>query len=215
MATVPLPPRPEIPAIPVPPTTEGPQVWLFGRYHLDPSRRRLDCDGHAQELDPRALATLECLLRRAGDVVPRAVVIAEAWPGAAGVPDSSVSKVMRRLRLALGDSRGRVVQTVYGEGYRLALPATPLPALQGGATRRIPLEPPSTPSPARRSVATPLPANGDGPALEARTLPVGPVGGRTRRQDRRWLAWLPWTIAITATAVAASLAWMLLRRGAG
>jgi len=84
-------------------------------------------DDRERKLDPRACAVLLCLLRHAGEVVPRAMLIAEAWPAADAVFDSAVSKVMRRLRTALGDHAGHVLQTVYGEGYRLALPAVLLP----------------------------------------------------------------------------------------
>lgn len=110
---------------------------MFGDYRLEPAMRRLSARGQVRELDARALAVLECLLRHAECVVPRATLISEAWPGAAAVFDSAVSKVIRRLRIALGDSPGHVLQTVYGEGYRLALPAVLLPA--------EPLEPPRPP----------------------------------------------------------------------
>ena len=129
MATAPLPPTAPAPGgRPSPPRAPPAGTWLFGRYRLEPATRRLHADGRTRELDARALAVLECLLLRANRIVPRATLIAEAWPETDAVFDSAVSKVMRRLRTAMGDGHGHVLQTIYGEGYRLALPATHLPA---------------------------------------------------------------------------------------
>lgn len=96
--------------------------WRFGRYTLDTARRELEHGGHRVRLDARTLAVLECLLENAGSVVPRDVLIAQAWQRFP-VADSAVSKAMRRLRIALGNEAGTVLLTVYGVGYRLALPA--------------------------------------------------------------------------------------------
>src|SRR5690606_33614635 len=131
----------------------------------------------ARELDPRAMAVLECLLRRAGQVVPRAVLIEEAWTGLDTVFDSAVSKVMRRLRLALEDGQGHVLQTIYGEGHRLALPATLLPPAPGDGGAAAGQEAPGPGGEARPREAAPL-GHGRGPdthpgpaAAPERTLP--------------------------------------------
>jgi len=55
-------------------------------------------------------------------VLPRDGLIAQAWQRFP-VADSAVSKAMRRLRIARGHEAGTVLLTVYGVGYRLALPA--------------------------------------------------------------------------------------------
>ncbi|MEN1940252.1 winged helix-turn-helix domain-containing protein [Luteimonas sp. MJ174] len=175
-------------------------TWLFGRYRLEPALRRLHADGHAREIDARALVVLECLLRHAEHVVPRATLTATAWPDAPSVPDSAVSKVMRRLRIALGDGSGHVLQTIYGEGYRLALPAVQL--------GRAPVV---TPTPGRPPAA---------PAATAADSMHAPDEPRSvdaaARAGVAWRARLPWIIATTATLVAIGLAWLLLRpAGAG
>jgi DNA-binding winged helix-turn-helix (wHTH) protein len=192
-------------------STPGGQ-WLFGRYRLEPAKQRLHADDRARDLDARACAVLLCLLRHAEEVVPRATLIAEAWPGANAVFDSAVSKVMRRLRTALGDHSGHMLQTVYGEGYRLALPAVLLPPA------------PDTPD-------APAPDHGVGAAFspplvaEAKSAPDPSTPGAapqtgTQRPPRAspsgWLLWLPWTIAALATVAAVALAWLLLHpAGAG
>ncbi|MEN1972534.1 winged helix-turn-helix domain-containing protein [Luteimonas sp. MJ204] len=179
-------------------------TWLFGRYRLEPALRRLHADGRSRELDARALAVLECLLRHAERVVPRATLTAEAWPDADTVLDSAVSKVMRRLRTALGDSSGHVLQTIYGEGYRLALPAVQL-----GTAPARPQQPAS-----RQTPPAPIAAAAADSAREPSPAPGSPVD--TRRAPGTWRVWLPWIIAATATLVATRLAWLLLRpAGAG
>ena len=169
--------------------------WLFGRYRLETGSRRLWNGERARELDPRALAVLVCLLRRAGDVVPRGTLMAEAWPESGSVVDSAVSKVMRRLRLALDDPHGRVLQTIYGEGYRLALPVAAGPAAPGldGA------------SPGPRPAARTGPTAAAAPDTEPdRAGTDAPGSGQ-----RPWLARLPWIIAAVASLAALVLAWLL------
>ncbi len=182
-------------------------TWLFGRYRLEPAARRLHVDGRAREVDARAMAVLECLLLRANRIVPRATLIAEAWPEADAVFDSAVSKVMRRLRTAMGDGHGHVLQTIYGEGYRLALPATHLPAPPRGA------EWPAAAASADPDALMPpdMPAQ-PAPAIqpsEAADRP-GHFPAPTRRSA--WLARLPWIIATASTSLAGWLAWLLLAR---
>ena len=185
MATVPHPPIPPPAAgarTPQPAAREG--QWLFGRYRLEPASRRLmHADGWTRNLDARGCAVLLCLLRRAEHVVPRATLIAEAWPGVDSVFDSAVSKVMRRLRTALDDHSGHVLQTIYGEGYRLALPAVLLPP-------------------------APEPPPADPPGVDAWPAPAAPP--RPSSPLNPWLSRLPWAIAAVATLVALFLAWLLM-----
>lgn len=229
MVTVPLTPKPALPAgrTPAAPSTPGARTapageWLFGPYHLVTAPARLHAGERSRELDPRALAVLECLLHHAGEVVPRAVLIAEAWPDVDTVLDSTVSKVMRRLRIALGDAGGHVLQTVYGEGYRLALPATWLPSMAPapGAPPAAPVEPGADASATDTGAAT-----GIGPVVEpvsvaspaphgADTLPSAARPGQPMQppgRRRTWLAWLPWIVATLALLLAGYLGWLLMR----
>lgn len=225
MATVPLTPTPPLPAGrprtagAAPSSQAGPAgEWLFGPYHLLPASARLRAGERSHELDPRALSVLECLLRHAGEVVPRAILIAEAWPDVETVLDSTVSKAMRRLRLALGDGGGHVLQTVYGEGYRLALPATWLPSA-------VPAMHARQAAPAQGATAAGVAAAGPAAGLDG-ALPgpraAGPdasngleTASRPARagthRSRNWLAWLPWAVATLALLLAAWLGWLLMR----
>ncbi|MBJ6978040.1 winged helix-turn-helix domain-containing protein [Luteimonas sp. MC1895] len=212
------------------------EEWLFGRYRLVPAFRRLHAGERSVELDARALAVLECLLRHAERVVPRPTLIAEAWPEASIVFDSAVSKVMRRLRVALGDSHGTILQTIYGEGYRLALPATLLPPRPGtgatlhgsagagnGAARESPLRPKPI---GAASMPRGGPAQAQAPPAQAAAAaaadqalqpprPIPDASGKERTPPERapaWQLWLPWTIAALATLLSGGLAWLLLNR---
>lgn len=183
-------------------------AWLFGRYRLEPDSRRLWIGERSRELDARALAVLVCLLRRAGDVVPRGTLMAEAWPEAEVVFDSAVSKVMRRLRLALDDGHGHLLQTIYGEGYRLAVPAVllpPAPRLNGASPEAAHAVHAAHATHAAHAGAPPATAQPAAPATDSAT--ATPL-------RRRWLARLPWIIAVAATLVALVLGWLLAGRGA-
>lgn len=198
-----MPPAPESRLPPAAAGSGG--TWLFGRYRLDTATRRVHMGERAREVDARALAVLECLLRRAEQVVPRTVLIEEAWPGVDTVFDSAVSKVMRRLRLALDDGQGHVLQTIYGEGYRLALPATLLPPAPVPAA--LPARAPPLHPSAGAAVPPMAPAHDAGTGAGARHA----ADGRDAASRRAWLAWLPWGIAVASTLVAGWLAWLLLQ----
>lgn len=214
MATVPLPPASSSAGRP-PPVRASPDEWLFGRYHLVPATRRLHAGDRVHELDARAIAVLECLLRHAGEVVPRAMLIAEAWPVGVVVFDSAVSKVMRRLRMALGDSQGSVLQTIYGEGYRVALPATRLPPRPDSATVPASGAKPRSDCDADAASIAGTASGRRTPSASAHLIASAQPGTTAVARDRgghgRWLLWLPWVIAALATLVAGCLAWLLLR----
>lgn len=188
--------------------------WLFGQYRFEPASRHLHADGRVRELDARAAAALDCLLRHAGSVVPRALLIAEAWPDADAVLDSAVSKTMRRLRTAVGDRSGHVLQTVYGEGYRLALPAVLLPRAPGPQTLRAGEPPASTPldprTPEQPQDPPPHPPAAPGPH------PAPSPHPDPRPRSARGAGWqrLPWIIAAVATLAALALAWLVLHPAA-
>lgn len=173
--------------------------WRFGRYTLDIARRELEHGGHRVRLDVRTLAVLECLLEHAGSVVPREVLIAQAWQRFP-VADSAVSKAMRRLRIALGNDAGTVLLTVYGVGYRLALPAEREGADAGPATATRPPGPQASPLPSVPAAGATLPA------------PAGPPP-RQVRTPRNWTPRLTRARAgiIAALAGAAAAAWVLSR----
>ncbi len=80
--------------------------------------------GEAVRLTTAEYRLLEALVRQAGVVVPRAVLLRHLWgEGYAGEADS-LKVFVRRLRQKLGDdaARPRYIQTEWGVGYRFIAP---------------------------------------------------------------------------------------------
>jgi DNA-binding winged helix-turn-helix (wHTH) protein len=68
---------------------------------------------------------LTLLLERPGEIVTRAEIIQELWGPDTFVDfEQSIGAVMRKLRLALGDSATvpRYIETLRHKGYRFVLP---------------------------------------------------------------------------------------------
>ncbi|WP_280151750.1 alpha/beta fold hydrolase [Piscinibacter sp. XHJ-5] len=73
-------------------------------------------------LRPQAFAVLECLARRAGQLVSKDELIHEAWPGLV-VTDDSLVQCIKLIRRAIADDERRVLQTEPKRGYRLLVTA--------------------------------------------------------------------------------------------
>jgi DNA-binding response OmpR family regulator len=92
-----------------------------GALSLDLRHRVLQISGRRIELTGRELGLLELLMRHAGRVVTRTEILDQVW-GMHFDPESNVIEVhMRRLREKLGEAASSL-ETVRGQGYRLALP---------------------------------------------------------------------------------------------
>ncbi len=100
------------------------------------------CGEHRVGLSLLECRLLGCLVGATGHVVRKDALVAHAWLGTA-VSDESIARtvhVVRRKLRAYSDSR--VVETVYAQGYRIAVPV-----------RRTAAEP-STPPPEAASALT-------------------------------------------------------------
>ncbi|HZP30142.1 MAG TPA: response regulator transcription factor [Acidimicrobiia bacterium] len=96
------------------------RVLEVGGLVLDPVGRRCTRDGVEIPLTPREFAVLEALMRRAGDVVPKAQLLDDVWGadfgGDANVVEVFVGHLRRRIDRPFGC---RTLQTVRGSGYRI------------------------------------------------------------------------------------------------
>lgn len=97
-----------------------PPVLESGDLTLDPSRRVAFRAGRRLDLSPREFAVLECLLARAGRVVPAEEILERVWDEAADPFTTAVKTTIRRLRAKLGDPA--VIDTVREGGYRIGEP---------------------------------------------------------------------------------------------
>src|ERR1700686_2272334 len=91
----------------------------FGPFCLFPSRQLLVKADRAIQIGTRALAILELLVDRAGDVVSKEELIARVWPNTF-VQEGNVKVHIAALRRALADGQfgNRSTATVPGRGYR-------------------------------------------------------------------------------------------------
>ena len=99
-------------------TLARPLRLRFGQACFDPDRQRLTVAGQAVTLEPRPLALLGLLIARPGEVVTKDQILDALWSDRT-VTESSLTKCVGRLRLALGDSEHTLIRTVHGYGYRL------------------------------------------------------------------------------------------------
>ena len=109
----------------------GSPVYHFGPYRLDVALSRLERNGTAVPLPPKAFDLLVLLARNTHRVLSKQELIATLWPDSF-VEEANLTQHVYTLRRALGDqANGRpYIETVPRRGYRLAAPdrVTPEPA---------------------------------------------------------------------------------------
>ena len=99
-----------------------PTVLRAGDLSLDPAARVVRRGADAVSLTAREFSLLEYLLRRAGQVVPKAELLSHVWDSADEIADFNVVEVyVGYLRRKIDAPFGRhAVRTVRGAGYLLA-----------------------------------------------------------------------------------------------
>ncbi len=210
---------------------DTPATHSFGPFRLDPQRRRLERDGVAVPLSPRAFDILQVLVEERGRVLSRAEIMARVWPGLA-VEEHNLSVQMSKLRRALGDTgeEAAVIATLPGRGYRFVAavdapapqPGTAAPAVVPAPTAPLgpsPTLPPTgdvAPGPAPPGDAVPEAAPPDPPPPTAAppvsapaASPVPPRRTTVQPSRPRHVRRLAATLA--ATALAGLAAWLALR----
>jgi DNA-binding response OmpR family regulator len=97
-----------------------PAVLAVGDLELDPATRECRRAARSVALTPREFALLEALMRRAGEVIPKAHLLDRVW-GTDFEGDPNVVEVyVGYLRRKIDEPFGRrSLQTVRGVGYRL------------------------------------------------------------------------------------------------
>lgn len=112
-------------------------TYVFGRFQLDPSRRRLLRDGDLVSLTDRHLEILAHLVASAGVVLSKDAIIDAAWRDVA-VTDNSLEQAISALRRTLG---GSWIETVPRRGYRFAGEVSRTIARESDASLDARLEP--------------------------------------------------------------------------
>lgn len=105
----------------MPPDSDA--VYDFGTFRLDPRQHQLFRDGAVVPLTPKAFDTLLWLVRRHGEVVSRADLVAQVW-GGTFVEEAGLTRNISVLRKALaGDAADECyIETVPKRGYRFVAP---------------------------------------------------------------------------------------------
>jgi two-component system OmpR family response regulator len=99
---------------------ERPAVLAAGDLRLDPAGRRAWRGQAELELSSREFALLEFLLRHAGEVVTRTMILEHVWDVAFDPASNVVDQYVAYLRRKIDQPFGVVqLETVRGAGYRL------------------------------------------------------------------------------------------------
>jgi len=85
---------------------------------IDLLRRRVVRAGRKIELTPKEFALLELLVRRTGEVLPRALIASQVWDMNFHSETNPIDVAVRRLRAKIDDDfEVKLIQTVRGIGY--------------------------------------------------------------------------------------------------
>ena len=106
----------------------------FAAFELNVAGRSLRKANQIIPLGGRAYDILIALLEKAGEVVPRAELIARVWPNIT-VEEGSLRVHLSALRKALGDGQfgNRYIASIQGQGYSFIAPVTRLPEAPDGS----------------------------------------------------------------------------------
>src|SRR5882762_11924170 len=101
----------------------------FGPFERNVAERSLKKSNQVVPLGGRAYDILIALLEKAGEVVPKAELIAKAWPDVT-VEEGSLRVHLSALRKALGDGQfgNKYIASIQSHGYRFIAPVTRFPA---------------------------------------------------------------------------------------
>jgi DNA-binding winged helix-turn-helix (wHTH) protein/class 3 adenylate cyclase/tetratricopeptide (TPR) repeat protein len=99
--------------------------YIFGECTLDTQRAELARAGRVKRLRRKVFQTLVYLLVHADRVVSKHELCEQVWPQQF-ISDAALETVIKAVRQAIGDSgrNQRLVQTVYGQGYRFVAVVT-------------------------------------------------------------------------------------------
>jgi DNA-binding response OmpR family regulator len=89
------------------------------RLELEYNRNVVVLDQRSVRLTKMEFLLLSMLAQNAGEIVPRAALLAQVWGYSPEVHTRTLDVHIRRLRGKLGDYSRRQIETIFGIGYRL------------------------------------------------------------------------------------------------
>lgn len=87
---------------------------------LDPSSHRVTTDGAPLSTGPTEYRLLQFFMTHQERVYSRSQLLDQVWGGNVYLEERTVDVHIRRLRIALGERHGSLIQTVRGAGYRFS-----------------------------------------------------------------------------------------------
>ncbi|HEU5295140.1 MAG TPA: AAA family ATPase [Burkholderiaceae bacterium] len=110
--------------------------WRFGPFDVDVTEHRLLKHGRVVPMTHKAFSLLVSLLHRPGELVSKADLFEQVWPGVV-VTDAALSRAVHEVRSALGDSASEptYIATAHGLGFRFIAPLVDEGAAPSAASR--------------------------------------------------------------------------------
>jgi len=97
-------------------------VYEAGDLRLDPITHQCWRGEESVRLTAREMSVLEFLMRRKGEVIPKAEILENVWDFAFAGDPNIVEVYVRHLRTKIDEPFGRAsIETIRGAGYRLAV----------------------------------------------------------------------------------------------
>src|SRR3954467_259705 len=120
--------------------SEPATILRFDSFELDTGSGELRRNGDRLKLPPQPFRVLELLVRRSGDIVPRAEIRERIWCDDTFVDfEQGLNFCIRQIREAVGDNADapRFIETLPRRGYRFLLPVETSSAVEPKAVTRL------------------------------------------------------------------------------
>lgn len=96
-------------------------VLSYGELVLDVNQHRVTFNGSEVNLTASEFTILKTLMENIGDVISREQLISILWGDNKALETRTIDMHIKELRKKLNDSKGLLIQTVYGIGYKLGI----------------------------------------------------------------------------------------------
>jgi TolB-like protein/DNA-binding winged helix-turn-helix (wHTH) protein/tetratricopeptide (TPR) repeat protein len=181
-------------------------IYEFGPYRVNTDKRQVRRGSKIIELEPRAYELLTYLIEHCDKAISKDELQDEVWGTI--VSDSAMTRSIMKLRQSLDDSKGAIIKTVRGYGYRfVAEVATPEDAPQPDTPR--PVTAPAGATPIEKTPKRSLLIPGllivaaamvvfflgtmfrdmwSKPQIDPKSIAVLPFDDLSELQDQRWFA---------------------------
>ena len=102
----------------VPASSAQPSPYRDDHLFLDFEQQFAALDNNRMSLTHKEYGLLALLVRHAGEIVPRDVLLLQIWSYGADIRTRTLDVHVRRLRKKLGSYADQYIETIFGIGYR-------------------------------------------------------------------------------------------------